>query len=452
MINKKILFGFGLVLLFTGSAVSCIEVDKSLGKNLIPSDNELTVNSAEFSLPVQMKMSDSLQTIFSGYIMFGAYKDPLFGLVNAGGAFSISPGTTENDFGENPTVNYFRMYITVNSHSYLNSWEGTIPQNVYVYKMNSDLDTLKPYNISYNSGDYDPVPINDKTVYFSGDSIVCNIDKAYARDLLTATQLERDSVKYFVKRFKGMYISTDPMPGSLTGGRFNLISASGIYFALSYRHVDTENNIDKDSIVYYYSDDTYPYINSITHSSKNLETTLPSQNVYMEGLAGIKPYIDFSKVETDIKDWANTKGIDIKKIIISKAEIVLPFEFPADYKVMNQYPSQIFLVTRVKDTTDNLIYYRPISDLNIEGSDGSANRVNFEYRMNVTTYIQKLITDRFTDAAYNKAWIFPILSTSNSYTGATSYYVENTTYYKGVFNGNLAQRAPKLLITYAVLK
>ena len=141
-----------------------------------------------------------------------------------------------------------------------------------------------------------------------------------------------------------------------------------------------------------------------------------------------------------------------KKIVISKAEIVLPFEFPADYTTMNQYPASLFLSTKVLDTTNHLRYYQPISDIYIDGSDGAINRVNYEYRMNVTTYIQKLLNGTHTDPYYLKAWIFPVYSQTNSYSSSTSYYVETSAYYRGILNGNLAARAPKLVMTYSILK
>lgn len=452
MTNRKGLIAFGISTIITLSAVSCIEIDKSLGTGYIPSNYELNLNSAEFSVPVQMSLPDSIQTIYSGYNIFGAYRDPLFGEVTSKALFAVVPGTTNNDFGDNPTVNYCRMYINLSSQSILNPWEAAIPQNIYVYRLNTDLDTLKPYNNSYTSSDYNPIPVNDRSVYLTGDSIVCNLSPSFATELLSATKLERDSAKHFIKRFKGFCIGTDPVPGSLSGGRFNLSSMGNIYIELSYRHKDASKGIDKDSLLYYYSDDSNPYLNIITHSSKPLETTLPSQKIYIEGLAGIKPFIDFSTIKSDISEWAQTSGFDLKKVIISKAELVFPYEFPSDYRTMNQYPSKVFLATRELDTNSHLLYYKPISDLNIDGSDGSVNRVTYDYKLNITNYIQKLISNRYANDRVLKAWLFPILSTSNNYSGATSYYIENTAYYKAILNGNLAQRAPKLVLTYSILK
>ncbi len=452
MTNRKSYFALCITTISIFAAVSCINIDKSLGSGLVPSDYDLTLKTSEFSLPLEMKMADSLQTVYSGYIIFGSYKDPLFGNVSSSSVFSLEPSVTDNDFGDNPVVNSLKLYIAVSSQTIINQSESSIPQNVYIYRLLNDIDTLKPYNSSYSMADVDPVPINENTVYLGGDSIVCNIKTSFANELLSATQEERDSVDLFLKRFKGFYITTNPLPGSLSGGRFNLISASDVYMLINYRHVSAADNIDKDSIISYYTNTDRPYINVFKHSSQSFATNLPTQKLYVEGLAGIKPYIDFTKVKTNFDEWAANEGIDLKRVVISKAEIVMPYEFPTDYTTMNQYPSTLFLTTRVLDTATHLRYYQPIADMNIDGSDGAINRVTFEYRMNVTTYIQKLINETHTDPYYLKAWIFPVFSKTNSYTSSTSYYVENTAYYRAVLNGNLATRAPKLILTYSLLK
>lgn len=448
--RKKSLITWGVSAIVALSTVSCIEVDKTLGSGYIPTDYDLALYSGQLDVPVEMKMSDSLQTMYSGYYVFGSYRDQLFGEVDAASAFSVIPSIYENDFGDAPTVKYLRMYITINSHSIFNSWEASIPQNIYLYKLTKEIDTLKPYNNSYTVGDYDPVPINEETVYIKGDSIVFDIDKTYAEELLKATKLERDSANHFLKRFKGFYLRTDPMPGSLIGGRLNLVSAGNIYMVLNYRHKSAADNIDTDSLVTYYTSESVPYASWYKHSTKSMETSSPSQKVYIEGMAGIKPYIDFTNIKTAFDSWAQENGIDIKRVIFSKAELVLPYEFPSDYKTMNQFPSKIFLATRVRDTTTNLRYYQPVSDIYLDGSDGEVDRVNFDYRINITTYLQKVITNRHKDASYLKTWVFPVMASSS--TSSTSYYVENTAYYKAILNGNLAQRKPHLEFTYSILK
>ena len=53
-------------------AVSCITVDKKLGEDMIPGNQNLPVNVAVLDLPVQLKSSQPLQTTSSSEGAFGA--------------------------------------------------------------------------------------------------------------------------------------------------------------------------------------------------------------------------------------------------------------------------------------------------------------------------------------------------------------------------------------------
>ncbi len=89
------------LLVSSAITISCINVDKTVGDNLIPTDHELTVSTASVNIPIQMKMTDSLQSIFPDYLVTGAYYDPDFGRKIIYAAFQVIPYVTENDFGDN---------------------------------------------------------------------------------------------------------------------------------------------------------------------------------------------------------------------------------------------------------------------------------------------------------------------------------------------------------------
>jgi len=100
--------------------------------------------------------------------------------------------------------------------------------------------------------------------------------------------------------------------------------------------------------IYYFVSDVRPTLNRFKHSSQSLQSTNPQQKIYVEGLAGIKPYIDFNDVKTQMTSWAQANNTDISKLIIAKAELRFPYEFPQDFTRMTYYPSQLFLFTREK--------------------------------------------------------------------------------------------------------
>ncbi|MFA6334641.1 MAG: DUF4270 family protein [Bacteroidales bacterium] len=438
------------LLLFSLITVSCTKTDKSLGGDLVPDDYILNVKTAEIDVPVQMKMTDSLQSIFSGYLLVGAYKDPDLGTTLSGSAFQIIPTINDNDYGENPVPSYIRLSMAVDQALVLNASEKNVPQNIYVYTLKKDLDSTTAYNNSITLDDVDPTPINTGgTVYFGGDSIVMNLSLDFAKKLLTASEEERDSADLFTKKFKGLFLATEPLPGALNGGRFNIIDPAGVYMELKYRHVDTENDIDKDSVLWYYVSTSRPYVNFFSHSSGKLESTNPQDKIYIEGLAGVKPFIDFAEVKRRLSNWATANNFDISRVIIAKAELRLPYEFPNDYLTVEQFPSQVFLATKELSDTYDLPLYQPVTDIYVQ-STGFNNRSFFYYSLNISSYLQKVLKGTFTGSSLN-AWITPIAQQTNSYTGDVTYYVDNMFYSKAKLNGNNDIRKPQIVITYAVM-
>lgn len=444
-------FRSAAAILTTALLFSCIDTDKTIGSGLLPSDHIIKVSVKDFNMPVEMKLSDSMQTIYPTSLIVGSYKDTDLGLAEASTAFQFIPLSDSLTFGENPVPKSFKMYMAIGEKSYFYESDATIPQNFNIYKLNVDLVSNVAYNNSVKAGDYDPVPLNiGGNVYFGGDSLNMSLSLDYAAELLAATQQEGDSTELFLKRYKGFYMTTDPLPGSIGGGRFNMITPSGIYFLLQYRHVDTQKGIDKDSTIMYYVNETLSAVNSFSHASESLETSQPSGNIYLEGFAGIKPYIDFSNVKDQISLWAQSENIDISKLIIAKAELRLPFENPADFTRFNYFPSQLFLATRETSDQDHLVLYEPVNDLSVFESNGSINRSLLYYTLDISSYVQRLIQGKITGSTL-KTWITPVLKKSDFYSGVTTFHVQNLLYSKAILNGPAAGRNPKLILTYSVM-
>jgi hypothetical protein len=397
-----------------------------------------------------MKMADSLQSIYSGYLVVGAFKDPDLGNTSTGAAFQIVPAINDNDFGSNPVPSLLKISMKVGQSLVLDSNNGNIPQNIYLYTLKKDLDSTTVYNNSITLDDINPVPINTGgTVFFGGDSIVMNLSLDFASELLSATADERDSSDIFVKRFKGLYMATEPLPGAINGGRFNIVNPTEVFMQMNYRHVDQTNNIDKDSTLFYYVSSSRPYMNVFKHSSNQLESSNPQGKVYIEGLAGIKPFIDFAQVKTTFENWAASNNFDISQVVIARAELRLPYEFPSNYLTMGQFPSQLFLATKEVSSSFDLPFYQPVSDIYIQ-STGLNNRSQFYYTMDISAFLQKVLKGSLTGDGL-KAWITPVASETNSYTGDISYYVDNLVYCKATLNGNNDTRRPQIILTYAII-
>ena len=431
---------------------SCITVDKKAGEGLVPSDQIFKIAIKEFDLPVQMKSSDSLQTMTSGALVVGANKDSDLGVTTSYGAFRMYPQKDTNGFGTNPRINYLRMFIQVTGNIVLDEVDSRIPQNIYIHRLLTDLDSLKMYNNSISEADYDSNPLNPGgNTYFGGDTLNIELPADYARELLTASHEEMDSLELFVKRFKGFVIKTDPLPGSLVGGRFNIIVPSSITMALSYNHTDSKIQ-KKDSVIFYYTTDTDLNLNIINHTSSVIETENPGEKMFVEGLAGVKPFIDMTQVRGMISDWAASINTPVDKIVISKAELVFPYEYPQNYKVLSQYPPQLYLATKSDgEAYNSRKYYQLLNEISFTDDKGNMNKSLLTYNLNITSYFQSLLKGELTKSYELKAYIMPVSSSTNSMTGEVNYFIDNTIYYKGVLNGNTAVRKPKLKIVYAII-
>ena len=172
----------------------------------------------------------------------------------------------------------------------------------------------------------------------------------------------------------------------------------------------------------------------------------------VDGLAGVKPFIDMTQVRGMISDWAASINTPVDKIVISKAELVFPYEYPQNYKVLSQYPPQLYLATKSDgEAYNSRKYYQLLNEISFTDDKGNMNKSLLTYNLNITSYFQSLLKGELTKSYELKAYIMPVSSSTNSMTGEVNYFIDNTIYYKGVLNGNTAVRKPKLKIVYAII-
>ncbi|MCL2727340.1 MAG: DUF4270 domain-containing protein [Bacteroidales bacterium] len=371
---------------------SCITIDKTLGDNLIPVNQDLTLKFQIFDLPIDTKPTDSLPTnnhffvydYFDMSLILGACQDPLFGLTTAGAVFQFIPRSTFS-YGDHPEPLSLTLTLPRKNIFVLDNSQVSIPQNVFVHQVTSELTKEFAYNNSLLPKDFDPQPINQSgQVYFGSDTLSIALSLDYARELLTATQEERDSLHLFLKRFNGLYLRTELPRAGVNTGRLNHFPLDGFssQMVLKYRLNGA------DSVIYYSPFPSGIAFNTIAHSNASLDPH-PSENIYYQGFAGPKPYIDFVALVSKIKTWSEQSQIDVKNLLISRAEILLSYDPVIDFRVIDQYPLQLYPFTRVQ--TDSTSYYNPIENIYAPNSDGMINRSKFHYSMVITSYLQSLL-------------------------------------------------------------
>ena len=118
---------------------------------------------------------------------------------------------------------------------------------------------------------------------------------------------------------------------------------------------------------------------------------------------------------------------------------------------MGQFPTQLFIATRTTGESYDGLYYELLPEISHLDGNGNINRSQSAYNLNITSYLQKVLGNKFTKRRDLEAYIMPVMSTSNSQTGEVSYFVDNSVYYKGILNGMNSVRKPKLRIAYTVI-
>ena len=447
----------GLWLLFsTLFLCSCITIDKTMGDKLIPTDQDLTLYTVSFDLPVDSKLTNKLPTnnFFFEYdlempLLFGACYDPLFGLTEAGTVFQFFP---YNSYGAGlsygDALEPVSLTLTLQRHKQgnivLNQNQISIPQNVFVHEINNSITYQNAHNNSLLSQDWNPVPISlPGQIYFGADTLRISLSLDFARELLSIGQEEKDSTSLFFQRFKGLYIKTEPPVSGINTGRLNLLSSAEM--TLRYK------SNGADSSAYFYFSPYYGKVfNTITHSRASIDPH-PSEHIYYQGFAGHKPYIDFVALTHHIRAWAKQSQIDIKKFLISRAEILLFYDTDTDYTIINQYPNRLYPYTyKYTDTTS---YYLPVNNIYLTDSnpDGYINRSKYCYSMNVTSYLQSLLKKEEVTEEDN-TWLMETTYYTDEYSQKATYHFSAYTYPLAVFKGVATDAKPIIKITYAVLK
>ena len=437
-------------------AVSCITVDKTMGEDLVPGNQDLPVKVAEIALPVQLKSSQPIQTISSTEGIFGAIRTEEYGLVQFSTVADLYPGFTGWDFGENPIVKEVYFLANISGLYVAKDGQGGIPQQVFIHRTYKNVDSTTVFHNSFTAADYNPEPLNvGEVMYFGGDSLKVHLNKAFGEELLTATQDERDTSDLFAKRFKGLLIRTNTPEDGVIGGRENMLNfgLGTVYVRINFQPTWEEGLARKDTLFAVNFGRDY-CLNLSTYESGKMETNVPGETLDIEGIGGLKPYIDKYELKQAIDAWKASEGLHGKDVVIAKGALVFPFEMPADLD-MTKYPGNLYPCIKEFDSTYNAYLFYPAEDVSVQGySIGTVNRSLMEYRMDIPSIIQDFVSldiQQLDDYKHN-LWIMPIDSTVDSYYGEATYSINTNTYFTGKINGPIAERAPKLQIVYSVLQ
>jgi hypothetical protein len=442
-------------ILFSAAALvftSCITTDKTLGSLYIPSSQDIYLHTAEIDLPVENRVADNLQSSITGSVIIGSITSDQFGTFRSSAALSFTPASDSITWGIDPEFISMEMDALVTSTQSLKDNQKFIPQNIYAYQLNFELDSTHIYANSVTDKDYIHKSIlKNNSIYMGGDSIKMVFTKEFGEKLFKIDMATLDSTELFMKAFYGLYITTDDVEEGLTGGRLNMIDLSTAFVQLTYRSTNAAGVRRDTSASFLLGDRHCVDINEV--GSHKLESSNPQDFLYYEGMAGIKPFVGGAALKKAIDNWAKANNIDLSKILISKAVLDFPFEYSGNYKDYDIYPDNLFPCLR--RTSGNYKIFSPIDEIesDTDYNFGSINRSLMTYRPDAALYIQDLIKKSYSDldTEYD-IWMMPTIQYSDSYSSSVYYYADYQYYRTGVLNGRSAERHPVLRLTYTVLQ
>ncbi len=457
-------------LLATGTAVavltSCTKVDDTLGGNLVPDNQQM--KTGYVSLPAidglnpkryvetRLYQTDSITASNISYGYFGTERSDLLGLRTAGflsqyvSYYKVDSGY----FGYRPIFDSAQLLLSVKAYGK----DTLTAQTFAIYEVISndylDKKPIAPGKTARDSVFYqnfrpeDQNMLGEKLFTFTLGGDIKPSTKAVTletttagRDFIARLMLQKgdrkadysiysaDSLEYWVKEFKGLYICPEKEVSAANSGTIYSTSLEGTGLSIYGRnHVKDDPTLIKDTIgmVYYFYDSYAKHgnvsVNSIRHdyssatagiisiddakeSNKNRPT---NSKIVVEGMGGIISELTFTKeffadLEAQISKENQSSGKDFKTLAFSQVRMSIYFE-KSHYdwqqisditrltELMDAAPTRLGTYTDYKKLS-GISDYAYLYEKNYSTSltySGYINRSRGCYVMDITGYMQSL--------------------------------------------------------------
>ncbi|MDR1021902.1 MAG: DUF4270 domain-containing protein [Prevotellaceae bacterium] len=435
-----------LALLLSLLAQTCIEMDKTVGEDFIPDNQQLqiqTLNATGFFTMETVEL-DSMPTSSFGTAMLGRMDDSRLGKTSAGFVVQLQPATTSYPFEDSVTKFDSVVLILGFSSTYKGDKMPEEPMNVEVYELKTDLsiDTTY-YGTPSVAESVSNMAINlAASGSISAASATARVKLTDSGNLFDRLFNHTTDADTFLTYFKGMYVKVDDGAGGSIKS-VSMVNTSSEYASSAlvayyhYAHTDDDGVTTKDSVksFTFHAFNTTPRFNVFWHGNDHLRSdtsTNTNTTLYMQGLAGVATRMAINK--DSLEAWT---GVGDKKrhYAISRAELVLHVSDENNYTALDKYSTQLQCIVEASSRTNGK--YAAIRDMYAsDGSfsssfDGALNRSLMQYSLNITHYFNSV----------QKGATQPLLMVPYGYTSdASSVLIDNTI------------NKPQLKITYVEIK
>lgn len=424
-------------------AQACTEVDKTLGEDFIPPNQELKVQVRDATGFITMRnvALDSMSTGSFSVATLGRLNDGRLGKTSAGFVAQFLPASYAFTFEEGVT-GFDSVCLVLDFSSTYGS--DPTPMTVQVYEVNADLSIDSVY---YGKPEVANRISKSANLAAGSDSITAESTSVRVRlrddeQLFNRLFSYTTSADSFLTFFKGLYVKVkDAEADGAAGGSIKSVSlvnsstsyaSSAIVAYYHYPYTDSEG-VTRDSVTSFtfHVFSTTPRFNVFEHDNAHL--IAQDDMLCMQGLLGVATKMEVSS--DSLAAWTGT-GDEKKAYAVSRAELVLHVQDASDYAKLDAYATQLQCI--VRHSSDTSVTYASIwdmyaSDGNFNSAfDGAINRSLMQYSLNLTHYF---------NAAAKDGSALPLLLIPYSYTSdARSALINNTS------------SKPQLKITYVEIK
>jgi len=363
---------------------------------------------------IDMRMADSLSGFSNSRVTIGAVRDEKYGLTTRSCALTLVPMFLDTlDLGKNPKFKSMHFELTRDSTSVENPDQEVIFQNFNVYELGRPIDPEKDFDCNGTIPHKDKRITKLKPVYNGRDTLSFDFSKEYGERFLSLTNDDVQDIDEYFKKFPGIYIDSDVPAGN--GGRINMFDlqmdfdsdnylVSGNFACLNFE--STFDGVVKDTILMFFIglydfydldslltySTTFPQysLNFTGHETRN-KAGKAKEEIMIEGGGGLKPVISAKTLKKMAEDMIASTGENPKEAVINKASIVFPYEFPKDYRDVDQFwPDQLSPTCRI--VTDTTTAFSSLTNTSDEEEDqGDINRSLFRYSPDITYHLQQLL-------------------------------------------------------------
>lgn len=363
---------------------------------------------------VMMRMADSLSGFSSTRVTVGAVRDEKYGLTTRSCALTLVPMFIDSlDLGKNPKFKNMYFELLRDSTNVENPDQEVIFQNFNVFELDGPIDPMEDFDCNAPIAHKDKPISKTRPIYYGQDSLSFYFTKEFGEKFLTLTNDDVQDIDDYLEKFPGIYLDSEIPAGN--GGRINMFELQMKYdsdynviysnFACLNFEAEFDGEV-KDTLLMFmigaydfYDIDsllteasTYPQyaLNATGHQTRS-KAGKAGEEIMIEGGGGLKPLITGKTLKKMAEDMIASTGEDPKTAIINRATIVFPFNFPDDYRDVDQFwPERLSPTIRI--VTDSTVAFSSLTNTSDEDEDqGDINRSLCYYSPDITYHLQQLL-------------------------------------------------------------